>query len=117
AEAEPLDQETVEAVENHRFDPVRVIQWRNPELDFASITALDHSLDVLPPTRGLTRARAADDQLVLRILGADEAVQKFVQGPAGVKQLWQVCQIPDFRKIAVEEHARLLGNIFEHLMS
>jgi ATP-dependent RNA helicase SUPV3L1/SUV3 len=116
ADAEPLDQETVEAIENHRFDPVRVIQWRNADLDFASIAALDQSLDVLPPTRGLTRARAADDQLVLRILAADENVTRFAQGPAGVKQLWQVCQIPDFRKIAIEEHARLIANIFEHLM-
>ena len=117
ADAEPLDQETVEAIENHRFDPVRVIQWRNTDLDFSSIAALDRSLDVLPPTRGLTRARAADDQLVLRILGAEDKVQSMAQGPAGVKQLWQVCQIPDFRKIAVEEHARLIGGIYEHLTS
>jgi ATP-dependent RNA helicase SUPV3L1/SUV3 len=117
AEAEALDGETVEAVENHRFDPVRVIQWRNPNLDYSSVAALDHSLDVLPPTRGLTRARAADDQLVLRILGAEANIAALTQGPAGVKQLWQVCQIPDFRKIAVEEHARLVGSIFEHLMS
>jgi len=117
ADGEPLDQEIVEAVENHRFDPARVIQWRNPDLDFSSLAALDQSLDALPPTRGLTRARTADDQLVLRILSADEALAKFAQGPAGVKQLWQVCQIPDFRKIAVEEHARLIGGLFEHLMS
>ena len=117
AEAEPLDGETVEAVENHRFDPVRVIQWRNHNLDYASIAALDHSLDVLPPARGLTRARAADDQLVLRILSAEENVRTLTQGPAGVKQLWQVCQIPDFHKVAIEEHARLIGSIFEHLMS
>jgi ATP-dependent RNA helicase SUPV3L1/SUV3 len=117
ADAEPLDQETVEAIENHRFDPVRVVQWRNPDLDFSSIAALDRSLDALPPTRGLTRARAADDQLVLRILSAEDTVQAAAQGPVGVKRLWQVCQIPDFRKIAVEEHARLIGNIFEHLMS
>ena len=116
-DAEPFDQETVEAVENHRFDPVRVIQWRNVELDFSSIAALDKSLDGLPPTRGLTRARAADDQLTLRILGAEENVQAFAQGPAGVKRLWQACQIPDFRKVAIEEHARLVGSIFEHLMS
>jgi ATP-dependent RNA helicase SUPV3L1/SUV3 len=116
-DAEPLDQETVEAIENHRFDPVRVIQWRNTDLDFSSVAALDRSLDALPPTRGLTRARAADDQLVLRILGAEEKVLAMAQGPAGVKQLWQVCQIPDFRKIAVEEHARLIGSIFEHLTS
>lgn len=116
-DAEPLEGELVEAIENHRFDPVRVIQWRNANLDFGSIEALDRSLDMLPPTRGLTRARAADDQLVLRSLGADEAIKAKAQGPVAVKQLWQVCQIPDFRKSATEEHARLIGGIFEHLMS
>ncbi len=117
AEAEPLDSETVEAVENHRFDPVKVVQWRNPELDYSSIAGLDHSLDALPPVRGLSRARAQDDQLVLRLLAADPRFKDNVNGPADVKQLWQVCQIPDFRKIAVEEHAQLVGNIFEHLRS
>jgi hypothetical protein len=34
--------------------------WRNPDLNFISIAALDQSLDALPPTRGLTRARAAE---------------------------------------------------------
>lgn len=117
AEAELLEGELVEAIENHRFDPTRVIQWRNNALDYSSITALDHSLDALPPTRGLSRARAQDDQLVLRILGGDERVKGAAAGPAGVKQLWEVCQIPDFRKITVEEHAQLLGNIHEHLTS
>ncbi|MEQ1755887.1 MAG: helicase-related protein [Micropepsaceae bacterium] len=117
AEAEPFDGEIVEAIENHRFDPVRVIQWRNNELNYASVEGLDHSLDVLPPMRGLSRARAQDDQLVLRVLGAEERFKTLLSGPAGVKQLWEVCQIPDFRKIAIDEHAQLVGNIFEHLMS
>ncbi|MFM9864511.1 MAG: helicase-related protein [Micropepsaceae bacterium] len=116
-DAEPLEGELVEAIENHRFDPVRVIQWRNSNLEFGSIEALDRSLDMLPPTRGLTRARAADDQLVLRILGAEDNVKSMVRDAAGVKRLWQACQIPDFRKSATEEHARLIGGIFEHLMS
>lgn len=117
AEAEPFDGEIVESIENHRFDPVRVIQWRNTELNYGSIEALDQSLEALPPVRGLSRARAQDDQLVLRVLGAEERFKKFLSAPAGVKQLWQVCQIPDFRKIAIDEHAQLVGNIFEHLMS
>jgi ATP-dependent RNA helicase SUPV3L1/SUV3 len=117
ADAEPLDGETVEAIENHRFDPVKVVQWRNPELDFSSVTALDHCLDALPPVRGLSRARAQDDQLVLRLLAADPRFKDNVQGAAAVKALWQVCQIPDFRKVAVDEHAQLVGNIFEHLRS
>ncbi|MBI1213186.1 MAG: disulfide oxidoreductase [Alphaproteobacteria bacterium] len=117
AEAEPFDGETVEAIENHRFDPVRVVQWRNPELNFASIAALDQSLDALPPMRGLARTRAADDHLVLRALAELEDVKAKTQGPAAVKQLWEACQIPDFRKVSVEEHARLVGNIYEHLTS
>ena len=117
ADAEPLDADLVEAIESHRFDPVKVIQWRNTNLDFSSLAALDHSLEALPPTRGLSRARAQDDQLVLRILAGDARVKDIASGPAVVRQLWQVCQIPDFRKVAVEEHAQLLANIFEHLMS
>ena len=117
AEAEAFDGETVEAIENHRFDPVRVAQWRNPTLNFSSIAALDQSLDALPPTRGLTRTRAADDQLVLRARTEIEDIKAKAQGPAAVKQLWEACQIPDFRKVSIEEHARLVGNIYEHLMS
>jgi ATP-dependent RNA helicase SUPV3L1/SUV3 len=117
ADAEPLDGDLVEAIENHRFDPVKVIQWRNTHLDYSSLAGLDQSLDQLPPMRGLSRARAQDDQLVLRILSADARVKDKAQGPAVLKLLWQVCQIPDFRKVAVEEHAQLVGNIFEHLMS
>ena len=32
----PFDPELVEALENHAFDPVRVLQWRNPDLDFST---------------------------------------------------------------------------------
>ena len=32
-----------------------------------------------------------------------------------MKLLWEVCQVPDFRKTMTEEHTRLLGQLFEHL--
>ncbi len=32
-----LDEETVDAIENHRFDPLHELQWRNSALDFSSI--------------------------------------------------------------------------------
>src|SRR3546814_19116118 len=32
----PLDPETVEAVETHRFEPVRTLFWRTRKLDFRS---------------------------------------------------------------------------------
>ncbi len=49
AEAEPLDEEVVSRVEGHRYDPVRVLQWRNSALDFHSLDALIASLDEPPP--------------------------------------------------------------------
>ena len=40
-EAGPLDPEVVEAVEDHRFAPLRKLQWRNAELDFGSPAGAD----------------------------------------------------------------------------
>ena len=56
----PFDAQTVEALENHAFDPMRVLQWRNPDLDFASISALRDSLLDQPREHGLTRAPMAE---------------------------------------------------------
>src|SRR5262252_4135360 len=55
AEVGPMDAETVEAVENHRFDPLRHLMWRNADLDFRSIRALQESLQARPPVAGLIR--------------------------------------------------------------
>src|SRR4249919_684808 len=52
----PLDQDLVQALEAHAFDPVRVLQWRSSELDFSSLGALSASLTTSPTQAGLTRA-------------------------------------------------------------
>src|SRR5215468_1389455 len=55
----PLDPELVEAIENHPFDPLAALFWRNGELDFRSLDGLLRSLERPPPTPGLMRAREA----------------------------------------------------------
>ena len=117
AEAEPLDEEIVARVEGHRYDPVRVLQWRNSALDFHSIDGLIASLDEPPPVRGLARARPASDLIALRHLSQMDDVRALARAPAGVRRLWEVCQIPDFRKLNEDEHARLVHTIFGFLMS
>jgi len=117
AESEPLDEETVSRVEAHRYDPVRVLQWRNSALDFSSLEALIASLDELPPTRGLTRARPAMDFAALRALAGDEKLRERVRAPAALRRLWEACQLPDFRKLTPDEHVKLVRNIFDHLTS
>ena len=112
ADAPPLDPELIEAVENHRFDPLRSLMWRNRDLRFTSPRALLASLDRPPDRAGLTRARDADDQRALAALAADAGVEALAGGQARVRLLWEVCQIPDFRKTMDESHVRLLKWVF-----
>src|ERR1700682_757939 len=37
---DPFEPELVQALESHNFEPVKMLQWRNSKLDFASIGAL-----------------------------------------------------------------------------
>ena len=115
AEAEPLDEDVVSRVEGHRYDPVRVLQWRNSALQFHSLSALIESLDGPPPARGLAKARPATDLIALRILSAREDVRARVTAPAAVRRLWDVCQLPDFRKLSIDEHVRLIETLHLHL--
>jgi ATP-dependent RNA helicase SUPV3L1/SUV3 len=115
AEVGGLDPEVVEAIENHRFDPLRDVQWRNSDLHFHSVPALIASLNRPPPHAALQRVREQDDQLALQTLSAHSEFLPRLHAPQRVKLLWEVCQVPDFRKTMTEEHTRLLGQLFEHL--
>ena len=50
---DPFDEALIAQLEGHDFEPVKVLQWRNPDLDFASIEALRASLDAAPQHRAL----------------------------------------------------------------
>jgi ATP-dependent RNA helicase SUPV3L1/SUV3 len=117
AEVGALAPEAVEAIENHRFDATAALRWRNSDLDFHSIDSLRLSLERRSPDRSLIRAREADDQQALAALGREEEIARRVGGPATVRLLWEVCQIPDFRKVMSDTHAKLLAQIFRHLTS
>ncbi|QJE74587.1 disulfide oxidoreductase [Aerophototrophica crusticola] len=113
----PLDEETVEAVESHTFPPQTAFFYRNSDLDFRSLPNLLRSLDERPPSPVLIRAREADDQQALLALSKEEEVAKLVRRQSDLRLLWEVCQVPDFRKVMSDQHTRLLGQIYRHLMS
>ncbi|HSV29311.1 MAG TPA: DEAD/DEAH box helicase, partial [Candidatus Omnitrophota bacterium] len=110
-----ISDEVVEAVENHHFAPLKALSWRNSDLRFATVSALIGSLDRPPPGPGLIRAREADDQIALATLAHDPEILKLANHPERVRLLWDVCQIPDFRKVMAEAHTRLLSQVFRHL--
>ncbi|HUI35556.1 MAG TPA: helicase-related protein [Stellaceae bacterium] len=111
----PLDPEIVQAVEAHKFEPLTRISWRNVALRFNTIGALLNSLDEPPRTPGLIQTRDADDHQVLRALSRNPEIATLATNPAAVRLLWEVCQIPDFRKMMSDSHARFLGQCYLHL--
>ena len=116
-DCEAFDTELVNRVETHRYDPVKVLQWRSALLNFHSVPQLLESLDAPPPERGLVRARPASDMLALRHLSNDADVTAMAANRDAVRRLWDVCQLPDFRKLSEDEHARMVRTIFLFLMS
>jgi ATP-dependent RNA helicase SUPV3L1/SUV3 len=115
-DCEAFDEELVGRVESHRYDPVKVLQWRSALLNFQSVPQLLESLDAPPPERGLVRARPASDVLALRHLSNDTDVTAMAATRDAVRRLWDVCQLPDFRKLSEDEHARMVRTIFLFLM-
>jgi len=115
ADCRPLDPEMVEAIEEHRFRPVGALQWRNSALNFANPDALLKSLDMPSPMMGLQRTREAEDVAALRMLSRDPDIQMMAKGANATRLLWDVCQIPDFRKTMMTEHVELLARIYGFL--
>ncbi len=116
-DVEPFASDMINRLENHEFEPVKILQWRNTALDFGSIDRLKESLRETPTASRLARARAADDVLALDALSADAAIRDLARAPAAIKLLWEVCQIPDYRKISASNHSDLAATLYKHLMS
>jgi ATP-dependent RNA helicase SUPV3L1/SUV3 len=112
----PFDEDLVRALEEHTFEPVRMAQWRNTDLDFDSLEALEASLGRLPTEPGLTRAPIAEDVAALAIAARDETVRGLARGATAVERLWEVCQVPDYRKVSPGAHADLVVTLYTYLM-
>ena len=112
----PFEPELVNALQNHAFDSVKVLQWRNAKLDFSSLGALQVSLALSPGHDALTRAPIAEDMRVLDHAARDSDVRDMAHGAAHVERLWEACQIPDYRKLSPAAHAELVTSLFGFLM-
>ncbi len=111
----PFENELVQALESHTFEPVKLVQWRNTDLDFSSIGALQATLAVAPTETALARAPTAEDILVLDHASREDDVRAWTTKPADVERLWEVCQVPDYRKIAPANHAELVVTLYGYL--
>ena len=108
-------EETISAIEDHRFEPVRGIFWRNRDLSFDNIGNLKKSLEVSPPRPFFLRKRDSGDHIALAAITRNPEIIQRVNSPHEVRLLWDVCQIPDFRKTLTGSHSQLLTDIYYHL--
>ena len=113
---DPFDDELVQRIETHHFDPVRVLQWRTPRFDYASLQSLRQSLDAPPPIGGLTRALPAVDQQALEHLSRYPDIRELATTPERVEKLWEACALPDYRRIAPAQHADLISTLYADLV-
>ena len=116
ADCPPLEDELVRAVENHHFEPLDQLYWRNAALDFSSLDALLASLQAPPPQSGLSRGPDAVDLETLEALARDPDIRRLAHGRRRVRLLWETCGIPDFRKLSDDTHTRLCARVFQHLV-
>ena len=110
-----FEPELIERLESHNFEPLRVAQWRNSALDFRSLAALIESLSVSPREEGLTRAPTAEDVRVLERAAKDEGVLRAAANATEIERLWEVCQVPDYRKLSMASHVELVVTLYGFL--
>jgi ATP-dependent RNA helicase SUPV3L1/SUV3 len=110
-----LPPSTVRAIEEHRFPVQQAVFWRNSDLDKDSLETLTASLARKPPYACLDLVADADDTQALARLAADAEIASRCRSSANVALLWQICQIPDYRQLQLDDHFKLLRAVFLQL--
>lgn len=112
-----LDEDMVEAIEHHEFETLGAFCWRNALLDFSSPRNLLRTLEVGSGNAQLIKGWPGDDLQALEKLIQRDDIMVSTDHETRVRLLWDVCQIPDFRKILSESHQELLAQVYLHLVS
>jgi len=109
--------EEVELLENHKFEEIRTLFWRNSNLNFNNPSSLIKSLEEKPQIEWLRKIHECEDERALKYFLKD---QKFINSEFNQKSLnllWECCQIPDFVKKTYGNHYEVIRNVFKFLNS
>lgn len=110
-----LPEDAVNAIENHKFDTIKGIFWRNTALDFRSAKQLIRSLEAKSPSDIFMAARPSQDYLALTHISKRLDISKYASSVDAAQTLWECCQIPDFRKTLRERHHDFIADIYTDL--
>jgi ATP-dependent RNA helicase SUPV3L1/SUV3 len=107
-----LAHELAERIEQHQFEPVKRVRYRNSALNFDSPATLLEALEAPPPAAHLASVPTAIDVAALRALLKLPEIAARARRGEPLELLWRVCEIPDFRHILFEVHVALLRELY-----
>ncbi len=116
-ECKEITSEEVDLLENHKFEEIQFLFWRNSELNFNNSSALIKSLDEKPKKKWLRKINECEDEKALKFFLKDKNFENIEFDSKKLSLLWECCQIPDFVKKTYGNHYEVIANVFKYLNS
>ena len=110
-----LNAEDVDLLENHKFEEIKMLFWRNSCLNFNNALSLIKSLEEKPKRDWLRKIHECEDEKVLKYFLKDMKSHNINNDNKSLKLLWECCQIPDFVKKTYGNHLEVVSKVFYFL--
>ena len=111
-EAGNLDSIIIQSIEDHRFDDIKKIYWRNSSINFSSVNSVINSFRQFPIKNFFIHKKNAEDEINFRLLSEDLEILPYLNDKTLISLLWDICRIPDFQKISNDSYTAFLKSIF-----
>jgi ATP-dependent RNA helicase SUPV3L1/SUV3 len=116
-ECKEINAEEVDLLENHKFEEIQYLFWRNSNLNFNNPASLIKSLDVRPNKKWLRKINECEDEKALKFFLRDKNLDNVEFDEKKLNLLWECCQIPDFVKKTYGNHYQVIESVFKYLNS
>ncbi len=112
-----ISAEEVNLLENHKFEEIQSLFWRNSDLNFNNPSTLINSLDEKPKKKWLRKIHECEDEKALKFFLRDINLKDIDFNREKLILLWECCQIPDFVKKTYGNHYDVIASVFKYLNS
>ena len=116
-ECKEINADEVDLLENHKFEEIKSIFWRNTNLNFNNPQTLIKSLDEKPKQSWLRKIHECEDEKSLKYFINNKNLNDIEFSKQKLSLLWECCQIPDFVKKTFGNHYLVIENVFKQLNS
>jgi len=116
-ECKEINAEEIDLLENHKFEEIQSLFWRNSNLNLNNPLALIKSLDEKPNRKWLRKIQECEDEKALKFFLRDKNLKNIEFNNDKLSLLWECCQIPDFVKKTYGNHYEVIANVFKYLNS